>query len=138
MPPPTVGALTNKNQENTLYINKAPRRGDHYGAKSKNRVILTAAAENHPVTTLKYIIVGKVFHNILDPAVENVAQPVHGVGFNVLVVLQTVYQGAVNIIMCVQVVLCNAPLLHSLPKPVIANHFSAPMKILLDFSLLSQ
>lgn len=56
----------------------------------------------------EYIIVGKMLHNILNAAVQNVAQPVQRVGFHILVVLQTVDQRTVDIMMGIQVVLCYA------------------------------
>jgi hypothetical protein len=63
----------------------------------------------------KYIIVGNVFHDILDPAMEDVAQAVDGVGLHVFILAEPVKLGAVDVVVGVQGILGYAALLHRFP-----------------------
>ena len=63
----------------------------------------------------KYIIVGNVLHDILDPAMEDVAQTVDGVGLNIFVLAEAVKLGAVDVVVGVQGILGYAALLHRFP-----------------------
>ena len=63
----------------------------------------------------KYIIVRNVLHDILDPAMEDVAQTVDGVGLNIFVLAEAVKLGAVDVVVGVQRILRYAALLHRFP-----------------------
>ena len=68
------------------------------------------------------IIVRDVLHNVFHAAVQDVAKPVDGVGFYILIMPKSVQLGAVYIIMSIEGVLRNAPFFHRLPQTVILNH----------------
>ena len=61
------------------------------------------------------VIVGEMLHNVLDAALQDVAEFVDGVDLHVLIVPEPIELGAVYIIMGIKIVLGNAPLLHGLP-----------------------
>ena len=48
---------------------------------------------------LEVIIVGEVFHNILDPTIKNVTELVDGIDFYILILTQTVQLRTVYIMM---------------------------------------
>ena len=68
------------------------------------------------------IVIGEVLHNILHTAVENIAQAVDGVDFQIHVFAEPVQHRAVDVMVGVQVILGNAALLHSFPKSIIFDH----------------
>jgi hypothetical protein len=71
---------------------------------------------------LKTVIVRKMLHNILHPAIKNVAQPVNGVDLHILILPQTVKLRTVHIVVGIQIILCDTLLIHCLPKAVIFYH----------------
>ena len=73
------------------------------------------------------VIVGEMLHDILDAAVQDVAELINGVDLYILIVPQPVELGAVYVVMGVQVILGNAPLLHGLPQTVVFYHFQSPL-----------
>ena len=85
---------------------------------------------------LKPIVIGKMFHNILYPAVQNVAQPVDGVDFHVFVLTQTVKLGAVYVVVSVKIILRNTPMFHGLPETVVFDHFHTTHNTYLTFSII--
>ena len=68
------------------------------------------------------IIVREVLHNILHPAIENIAQAVDGVDLQILVSAEPVQHRAVDVMVGVQVILGNAALFHGFPKSIIFDH----------------
>lgn len=71
---------------------------------------------------LKSVVIGEVFHDILYPALQNVAQPIDGVHFYILIMSQAVKQRSCDIVMGVEVILRNTTLFHGFPKLVILYH----------------
>lgn len=63
----------------------------------------------------KMIIIGEVIHNILDAALQNVAQSVNGIDLHIFVLAESVQQRAVDVVVGVQVILGHAALFHSFP-----------------------
>ena len=96
---------------------------------------------DHPSNGKKFfansepIIVREMLHNVLDAALENVAELVDGVDLHVFVVPEPVELGAVYIIMGIKIILGNTPLLHGLPQTVVLYHFDSPRS--LHFSIRS-
>lgn len=78
-----------------------------------------------------------MLHDILHPALEDVAQLVDGVGLHVLVVTQAVELGAVDVIVGVEVILGDAFGFHGEPEAVIFDHAGSLLRRILDFSTLS-
>ena len=76
------------------------------------------------------IVVREVLHDVLHPAVENIAQAVDGVDFQILVSAEPVQHRAVDVMVGVQVILGNAALLHGFPKSIIFDHAYTSKKIL--------
>ena len=74
---------------------------------------------------LKLIIVGDVLHDILHAAVENIAQLVDGIDLYILVLTEPVDLRTVDIVVGVQVVLCDTAFFHGLPQSVISDHFNS-------------
>lgn len=74
---------------------------------------------------LKYILIGKMFHNIFHIALENITQTINGVYFHIAIVSQTIDLGTVDIIMGVQIILGNTTQLHGFPQAVVFNHNAA-------------
>ena len=72
------------------------------------------------------IIVWEMLHDVLDAALQNVAEFVNGIDLHVLVVPEPVELGTVYIIMGVQIILGNTPLLHGLPQTVVFYHIYPP------------
>jgi len=66
----------------------------------------------HP---LKYILVREMFHNILNPTVQNVAKLIDGIHFNILIVLQSIDLRPIYVVVGIQIILCNSALLHGDP-----------------------
>jgi hypothetical protein len=64
---------------------------------------------------LETIVVGDVLHDILNAALENVAQFINCVCFNILIVAKPIDLRAIYIVMGIQVVLTDAAFLHSVP-----------------------
>ena len=62
-----------------------------------------------------------MLHDILHTTVQNVAQPVDGVGFHIQILAESVKLGAVNIVVRIEVVLRNTTLFHGFPQPVVSN-----------------
>ena len=75
------------------------------------------------------VIVGEMLHNVLDAALQDVAELVDGIDLHVLIVPEPVELGAVYIIMGIKVILRNAPLLHGLPQTVVCYHFHPPVAL---------
>ena len=75
------------------------------------------------------IIVREMLHNVLNPALQDVAELVYGIDLHVFVVPEPVELGAVYIIMGIKIVLRNAPLLHGLPQTVVCYHFHPPVAL---------
>ena len=76
------------------------------------------------------IVIGEVLHNIFHPAVENIAQAVDGVDFQILVSAEPVQHRTVDVMAGVQVILGNAALFHGFPKSIIFDHAYTSKKIL--------
>ena len=72
------------------------------------------------------IIVWEMLHDVLNAALQDIAELVYCIDLHVFIVPEPVELGAVYIIMSVQVVLRNAPLLHGLPQTVVLYHFCPP------------
>ena len=75
------------------------------------------------------VIVGEMLHNVLDAALQDVAELVDGVDFHVLIVPEPIELGAVYIIMGIKIILGNTPLLHGLPQTVVCYHFHPPVAL---------
>ena len=75
------------------------------------------------------VIVWEMLHNVLDAALQDVAELVDGIDLHVLIVPETVELGAVYIIMSVKIILGNTPLLHGLPQTVVCYHFHPPVAL---------
>ena len=75
------------------------------------------------------VIVWKVLHNVLDAALQDVAELVYGIDLLVLIVPEPIELGAVYIIMGIKIILGNTPLLHGLPQTVICYHFHPPVAL---------
>ena len=75
------------------------------------------------------VIVGEMLHNVLDAALQDVAELVDGIDLHVLIVPEPVELGAVYIIMSVKIILGNALLLHGLPQTVVCYHFYPPVAL---------
>ena len=75
------------------------------------------------VFPLKTIIVRKMLHDVLNPALQDVAEFVNGIDLDVLILPETAKLGAVDIVVGVKVILGDAPLLHGLPQAVVFYHF---------------
>ena len=76
------------------------------------------------------IVIGEVLHNIFHPAVENIAQAVDGVDFQIHVFAEPVQHRAVDVMVGVQVILGNAALFHGFPKSIIFDHAYTSKNIL--------
>ena len=76
------------------------------------------------------IVIREVLHDVLHPAVENVAQAVDGVDFQIHVFAEPVQHRAVDVMVGVQVILGNAALFHGFPKSIIFDHAYTSKKIL--------
>ena len=80
----------------------------------------------HQIANSEPIIVGKMLHNVLNAALQDVAELVYGIDLHVLIVPEPVELGAVYIIMGIKIILRNAPLLHGLPQTVVFYHSHSP------------
>ena len=78
----------------------------------------------------KFIFVGKMLHDVLYTALQDVAQPVDGVGFHVQILAEPVKLGAVDIVVRIEGVLGDVALFHGFPETVISDH-AAPPKLCL-------
>ena len=76
-----------------------------------------------------------MLHNVLDAALQDVAELVDGIDLHVLIVPEPIELGAVYIIMGIKIILGNTPLLHGLPQAVVLYHFDSPR--FLHFSIRS-
>ena len=72
------------------------------------------------------VIVGEMLHDVLDAALQDVAELVDGIDLHVFIVPEPIELGAVYIIMGIKIILRNAPLLHGLPQTVVLYHFHPP------------
>ena len=87
---------------------------------------------DHPSNGKKFfansepIIVREMLHDVLDAALEDVAEFVDGIDLHVLIVPEPVELGAVYIIMGIKIILGNALLLHGLPQTVVCYHIHPP------------
>ena len=87
---------------------------------------------DHPSNGKKFfansepVIVGEMLHNVLDAALQDVAELVDGVDLHVLIVPEPIELGAVYIVMGIKIILGNALLLHGLPQTVVCYHFHPP------------
>ena len=72
------------------------------------------------------IIVREMLHDVLDAALQDVAELVDGIDLHVLIVPEPVELGAVYIIMGIKIILGNTPLLHGLPQTVVLYLFCPP------------
>lgn len=61
------------------------------------------------------IVIGKMLHDILDPASQNIAKPIKGIDLNILIVAQPIELRTIYIVMGVQVILGNALAFHGFP-----------------------
>ena len=68
------------------------------------------------------IVIGEVLHNIFHTAVQDIAQAVDGVDFQIHVFAEPIQYRAVDVVVGVQVILGNATLLHCFPKSIIFDH----------------
>lgn len=96
--------------------------------------------KKHPSTERCFselIVVRDMLHNILNIALQNIAEFVNCICFHILVVAEAVDLGAVHIEMGVQCVLCDTTFLHCLPETVIFDHNASTFPKLLDFLPLS-
>jgi len=75
------------------------------------------------------VIVGEMLHNVLDAALQDVAELVDGIDLHVLIVPEPIELGAVYIIMGIKIILGNTPLLHGLPQTVVCYHFHPPVAL---------
>ena len=80
------------------------------------------------------IIVWKMLHDVLNAALQDVAELVYGIDLHVFIVPEPVELGAVYIIVSVEIILRNAPLLHGLPQAVVFYHFDSPSYHILSFA----
>ena len=64
---------------------------------------------------LEMIIIREVFHDIFHTALEDIAQAIDGVHFHILILTQAIYLGTVDIMVGIQIVLCNSAVFHCLP-----------------------
>ena len=96
---------------------------------------------DHPSNGKKFfansepIIVREMLHDVLDAALQDVAELVDGIDLHVLVVPEPIELGAVYIVMGIKIVLRNTPLFHGLPQTVVLYHFDSPR--FLHFSIRS-
>ena len=96
---------------------------------------------DHPSNGKKFfansepIIVREMLHDVLDTALQDVAELVDGIDLHILIVPEPIELGAVYIIMGIKIVLRNAPLLHGLPQTVVFYHFDSPVSFILAFVL---
>ena len=96
---------------------------------------------DHPPNGKKFfansepIIVREMLHDVLDAALQDVAELVDGIDLHVLIVPEPVELGTVYIIMGIKIILGNTPLLHGLPQTVVFYHFDSPR--FLHFSIRS-
>ena len=74
----------------------------------------------------KKIVIGEMFHDVLNTAMQNVAQTVYGVDFNIFVVAQAVDLCAVDVVVGVKIILGNATLLHGCPQTIILDQNFPP------------
>lgn len=74
---------------------------------------------------LKEVVVGKMLHDILHTAAENIAELINRINFHILILTEAVQLSAVDIMVGIQVVLTDAALLHGLPQAVIFDHGEA-------------
>ena len=82
-----------------------------------------------PFLFLKEVVVGKMLHDILHTAVENIAELINGINLHILILTEAVQLSAVDIMVGIQVVLTDAALLHGLPQTVIFDHGEASSPI---------
>ena len=88
---------------------------------------------DHPSNGKKFfansepVIVWEMLHNVLNPALQDVAELVYGIDLHVFVVPEPVELGAVYIIMGIKIILGNTPLLHGLPQTVVCYHIHPPV-----------
>ena len=68
------------------------------------------------------VIVRKMLHDVFNAALQNIAELVNGVDLDILIIPKPVELGAVYVVMGVQIILGNAPLLHGLPQTVVFYH----------------
>lgn len=64
-----------------------------------------------------------MLHNVLNPALQDVAELVNSIDLDVLILPKPADLGAVDIVVGVKVILGDAPLLHGLPQTVVFYHF---------------
>ena len=81
------------------------------------------------IFSLKAIIVRKMLHNVLNPALQDVAELVNSIDLDVLILPKPADLGAVDIVVGVKVILGDAPLLHGLPQTVVCYHFHPPVAL---------
>ena len=75
------------------------------------------------------VIVWEMLHDVLNPALQDVAELVDGIDLHVLIVPEPIELGAVYIIMGIKIILGNTPLLHGLPQTVVCYHFHPPVAL---------
>jgi hypothetical protein len=90
------------------------------GGRSAFRVVRAASEP---------VFVGEMLHNVLDAALQDVAELVDGIDLHVLIVPEPVELGAVYIIMGIKIILGNTPLLHGLPQTLVCYHFHPPVAL---------
>jgi hypothetical protein len=83
----------------------------------------------YQIASSEPIIVREMLHNVLDAALEDVAELVDGIDLHVLIVPEPIELGAVYIMMGIKIILGNTPLLHGLPQTVVCYHFHPPVAL---------
>ena len=88
-----------------------------------------------PQVRLKMVIVREMLHNILNTALENIAQTINRIHFHIFVLTQTVNLRTIYIVMRVQGILGDIAFFHCFPKAIILYHPNKP-HFLIDVLLL--
>ena len=92
-----------------------------------NKTVFNRFIENwYQIANSEPIIVREMLHDVLDAALQDVAELVDGIDLHVLIAPEPVELGAVYIIMGIKIILGNTPLLHGLPQTVVFYHFDSP------------
>ena len=91
------------------------------------------------VLILFFLAVKKKMKNPSDipDAFQNIAELINGIGFHIFVMAQPIDLRPVYIVMRIQRILCDAPILHRLPEAIIFYHLGHTSCKPLDFFLLS-
>lgn len=74
------------------------------------------------VSVGKLLIVGEIYGDFFDTAIENSAKRVEGIGADILIFAQTAQLSGTEMIILQKLILRDAAFLHSLPKRIVTNH----------------